>query len=288
MKTDIAPPAGDDNRVVFGETIDVKIADIGILDRILEPTRERIDAMANALGERGQLAPILITKDEVGWRIVAGATGWVAAHELGWTTIRATVVTGSDHELSLIEIEENLERAHLSDDERALLKAKEKELRAERLTAFETAIENTPPAPAKGGRGKKGGVRDAARKAGVPKSTAHRRAATKPSQTENGTVSEEADKAKELAVKKAERDAAMSTTKSVSKKWSRTSAAYLMTEMIAHGLKNNPTQTAQHMRETFTAESITKLIGWLDQFLTEIKKNPTAPRSRVVAETTVH
>ena len=35
MKTDIAPPAGDDNRVVFGETIDVKIADIGILDRIL-------------------------------------------------------------------------------------------------------------------------------------------------------------------------------------------------------------------------------------------------------------
>jgi hypothetical protein len=92
--------------------------------------------------------------------------------------IKATIVTGSEQQLKLMEVEENLERAHLSDDERALLKAKERELRGERLEAFQAAIEEAPPTPAtaKGGRGKKGGVRAAARKAGVSQTTAQRHA----------------------------------------------------------------------------------------------------------------
>ena len=179
----------------IGATNNVKVDAIKSIDRILPPTQARIDAMANALGERrGQLASILITEHGDGWRVVAGATRHAAAVLLGWEYIKATIVSGTEAQLRLMEIEENLERAHLSDDERALLKAKERELRAERLTAFETALEEAPPTPAKGGRGKKGGVRAAARKAGVPKSTAYRQAA-KLSQTENGTVSEEADKA---------------------------------------------------------------------------------------------
>ena len=93
----------------------------------------------------------------IGWRIVAGATGWVAAHELGWTTIRATVVTGSDHELSLIEIEENLERARPSDDERRHPQGQEKGLRAERLTAFD-GMEYTT-GTGEGGRARKAASR---------------------------------------------------------------------------------------------------------------------------------
>ena len=69
-------------------------------------------------------------------------------------------------------------------------------------------MENTPPAPAaKGGRGKKGGVRAAARQAGVSQTTAQRHAA-KLNQTKSGSVSEEADKAEVrklyAAVEKAE------------------------------------------------------------------------------------
>ena len=158
----------------IGATNNVRVDAIQTINRILPTTPERIIAMANALGERGQLTPILVTKHGKEWRVVAGATRLGAAVELGWEYIKATIVSGTEQELQLMEIEENLDRADWTDTERALLKAKHKELRAARLTAFEMAMENTPPAPAaKGGRGKKGGVADAARKAGVPENLQH-------------------------------------------------------------------------------------------------------------------
>jgi ParB-like chromosome segregation protein Spo0J len=263
VPTNVGDPTAGDNRAVFGETIDVKIMDIGILDRILKPTQERIDAMANALGERGQLTPILITKDEVPWRIVAGATRLLAAYDLGWPTIRATVVSGSEQELLLIEIDENLQRHNLSDDELALLKAKRKELRGERLEAFQTAIEEAPatPATAKGGRGKKGGVRAAARKAGVSQTTA-RRHAPKVNQTKNGSVSEESKAAKPVA-------------KSTNPSTPVEIATRLLVELVAHGLKADPVETAQTLRGKLSPSPasfapIGKLAEWLNHVAVEL------------------
>jgi ParB family chromosome partitioning protein len=151
-------------------TRDVAIGNIQIAERILPPSQSRIDAMAQSLAKTGQLQPILINN---AWRIVAGVTRLLAAKQLGWSAIRATIISAdSEIEYQLIEIAENLDRHDLSDGERAQLKAKDKELREQQLQDLREELDKQPPVKAKGGRGKKGGLREAARKAGVPESTA--------------------------------------------------------------------------------------------------------------------
>jgi hypothetical protein len=100
---------------------------------------------------------------------------------LGWDQIEATIIgADNEYEYKLIEISENLSRSDLTDPERTRLKDLQKELRAQRIEHFEKLMRGetpgAPPRKVKGGRGNKGGVRDAARKTGVPKSTAQDRA----------------------------------------------------------------------------------------------------------------
>jgi ParB-like chromosome segregation protein Spo0J len=166
------------------ETKMIDVTSIKIEERILKPNKARIAAMAKSLkSDLGQLNPILITKHLLAWRVVAGATRLMAAQELGWDQIEATII-GADNEFEykLIEIAENFDRHDLSEAERKRLKDTDKELRAQRLVHFErlAAGDNgpvgvAPPKKAKGGRGRKAGVRDAARKAGVPLATAQRK-----------------------------------------------------------------------------------------------------------------
>jgi hypothetical protein len=67
MNDPIAPATTDDKDWTIGATKDTYyVHSIKTIDRILPPTRARIDAMKNALNERGQLVPILITKHEYG------------------------------------------------------------------------------------------------------------------------------------------------------------------------------------------------------------------------------
>ena len=161
------------------ETKMIDVTSIKIEERILKPTKARVAAMAKSLSsDLGQLYPILITKHLRCWRVVAGATRLMAARELGWDQIEATIIgADNEYEYKLIEIAENLERDDLSDVERKRLKDKERELRAQRIEHFEKLTRgetpDAPPRKAKGGRGRKGGVRNAARKAGVASSTAH-------------------------------------------------------------------------------------------------------------------
>ena len=171
--------------------IDTRIVNVGnvyILDRVLMPTKARIEAMVKSLsGPLGQLQPVLVTKHlHSAWKVVAGATRLLAAKELGWKQIKATIISAdNDIEYQLIEIAENLDRHDLSKAERARLKNKNGELRAERLEEFERELaeKEGPAVKAKGGRGKKGGEADAARKAGVSRTTA-RRHMGKPDQNE--------------------------------------------------------------------------------------------------------
>lgn len=149
----------------------VMVGNVHVVGRILPPTKARVDAMAKSLsGPLGQLQPILVTKYlHSAWKVVAGATRLLAAKQLGWKEISATIISAdNDIEYALIEIAENLDRHDLSATERTRLKKKEKELRQQRLEE----IAESAPEKAKGGRGKRGGLRDAARKAGVPESTA--------------------------------------------------------------------------------------------------------------------
>lgn len=167
----------------------VDVKNIHVVDRIIPPTKARIDAMARSLsGPLGQLVPILIAKHLYSsWRVVTGATRLAAATQLGWKQIEATII-GADNsfEYQLIEIAENLHRHDLSEGERSVLEQKQADLSAERLAYFKALMKKAaddpaPPPPPRPHRetgnppGRpKGGVRDAARKAGVPKSTADR------------------------------------------------------------------------------------------------------------------
>jgi len=164
----------------------VSIPYVVVADRIIPPTKARIDVMAERLRERGQLVPILVWKG-LGdrWMLVAGATRLAAAKQLGWEEIEATVIAAdNEYEYGLIEIAENLDRHDLSESERKQLKAEDKKLRTQRLAQLKELLKNPHPAHQEPkperqhkatGKPKgrpKGGVRDAARKAGIPKSTA--------------------------------------------------------------------------------------------------------------------
>ena len=56
----------------------------------------------------------------------------------------------------------------------------------------------------------------------------------------------------------------------------------LLTQFITHCLQADQNKTAQALRKEHP-ESIDKLVGWLDGFMTKIKKSPTAARRNVVA-----
>jgi ParB/RepB/Spo0J family partition protein len=180
-------------------TKQVPLTEIQVRDRIVPPTEASIAVMVASLKQRGQINPIQLRRATGGaqYTIVTGATRYEAAKELGWEEIEATIVgADNEYEYQLLEITENLDRQDLSDAARAKLKEKEKELYAARKAQFEKIIKNPPPAmQAKGGRGKKGGISEAARKTGISKSTAHRLANKNRPKQDGGTVSKrKADK----------------------------------------------------------------------------------------------
>ena len=123
--------------------------------------------MKKSLAQDGQINPISVSPiTPQKFRLVAGATRFLAAKELGWKKIHASVWIGSDVDYRIHELIENVERRELSSEQRKVMKAKVKELQAQRLATV---------APAMGGRGNKGGVRDEARQMGISQTTAQRR-----------------------------------------------------------------------------------------------------------------
>jgi hypothetical protein len=139
-------------------------------DRYLAPTPDAIAEMVKSLREHGQIEPIVVhqlTKDH--YYLICGATRVRAAMSLSWKTIRASVVSGTDAEFKIAEIVENLHRTKVNPELRRRMKERIKELKLKQ-GAFLAAVE-----PCKGGRGKAGGVRAAARELGISSRTARRR-----------------------------------------------------------------------------------------------------------------
>ena len=76
-----------------------------------------LDELMSSLRTRGQLSPILITRDS---QLVAGHRRLESARRLGWLTINAIVLERADAVDRLeIEIEENVQRKQLTPEELA-------------------------------------------------------------------------------------------------------------------------------------------------------------------------
>jgi len=105
--------------------MDVKISDIKVVGRKRELNEEKIRDLANSFKLLGQLQPIVINQD---YTLLAGLHRLEAAKLLGWETIKAEVVSGSQLEDELIEIDENLIRNDLTVLEQAELLQRRNEI----------------------------------------------------------------------------------------------------------------------------------------------------------------
>lgn len=76
---------------------------------------EDLEPLVDSLRRYGLLNPITVNSRYV---LIAGARRLEAARRLGWKTISATVIDGTDPAGELeLELEENTQRVNLSDDE---------------------------------------------------------------------------------------------------------------------------------------------------------------------------
>ncbi len=92
----------------------IKISSIIVKQRIRKDLGD-IDALVNSMRKYGQLSPIIINRKN---ELIAGERRLEAAKRLNWQTINAIVVDKSSEVEKLeIEIEENVQRKKLSDEE---------------------------------------------------------------------------------------------------------------------------------------------------------------------------
>jgi N6-adenosine-specific RNA methylase IME4 len=99
-------------------------------NRMRHERSEKAGEIAESYQQRGQIQPIVVRPNVAnGFILIAGLHRVRAAVKLGWDTIRAEVREGlAADEAELIEIDENLIRADLSDVEQAAHHARRKEL----------------------------------------------------------------------------------------------------------------------------------------------------------------
>jgi ParB-like chromosome segregation protein Spo0J len=148
-------------------------------------TDEEVAELARSMaGPSEQINPIQVSRYCAdGYKVIAGATRVKAARKLGWDTIEAIILNPpTRHDPEIIEIEENLASHRPTKDEARAMRERLKDLQALRLQAYLKRhddpnadiadIADTETAKPKGGRGKKGGLRQAARELGIPETTA--------------------------------------------------------------------------------------------------------------------
>lgn len=150
---------------------DLPVWKVDIIDRAYPPSPSRVKALEEAIAADGQLSPIIVraVTDDT-YKLICGAARLTAIRNLGWPTVAARIAAGPSIELRIAELAENHDRHDLTRKQRAEIAGKLADLRRQREEAAVKDVE-----PAKGGRGKKGGLREAARSAGISETTARRR-----------------------------------------------------------------------------------------------------------------
>ena len=131
----------------------IPVSDIEIRDRLRPATAEYVDGLAGDMNKRGLRSPIEVSKNEgvQPYILVSGLHRLMAARQLGWETIPAFVVSGSETELRLDELLENLQRNELTRLERCLFVAEYRRL-----------IQDKRPETRRGGDRKSGGFQQSA------------------------------------------------------------------------------------------------------------------------------
>jgi N6-adenosine-specific RNA methylase IME4 len=114
-----------------GKTIYIKLTDITVPPNRMRRLRpEKVDEIAESFRQRGQIQPVVVRQNGAGGlELIAGLHRLRGAAKVGWDYIRTEVREGIDADAAeLIEIDENLIRADLSDAERTMHTARRKEL----------------------------------------------------------------------------------------------------------------------------------------------------------------
>lgn len=145
---------------------------INLGDRRRLPSDAQIDSMAESLRVNGLLTPIgvRVMNDGRDILLVYGATRLAAAKKLGWEEIDTAILEGTDNAFRRAEIVENLHRAELT-----VLEHDEWTAEYVRLTIEAESDKPSQVATvSKGGRGKRSGIRAAAKELGIDKDAAHR------------------------------------------------------------------------------------------------------------------
>lgn len=86
--------------------------------KIFDP--EKLAALESSIKEHGVIQPILITKEDVGYQIVAGERRWRAAKNIGLKSIPVVIKSLTDKEVAEIALIENLQREDLNDIEEGM------------------------------------------------------------------------------------------------------------------------------------------------------------------------
>jgi hypothetical protein len=166
-------------------------ADIIVGDRLRALDRESVERLKESISKIGLKTPISVRSSEQGWTLVSGRHRLEACIALGMDEIPVVAETGSELEARLWEISENLHRAELTALERAehislwiRLKGERGEGRpcgqaGDKLGQVGSVSElgkaaQATRSPARGGRGREGGVRAAARELGISRTDARR------------------------------------------------------------------------------------------------------------------
>jgi len=135
-------------------------ADIIVGDRPRALDRESVERLKESISRIGLKTPISVRSSAQGWTVVAGRHRLAACIELGINQIAVVAETGSELEARLWEIAENLHRAGESCDQ------------------ADDKLDQVGPVseliPARGGRGRQGGVRAAACELGISRTDTSR------------------------------------------------------------------------------------------------------------------
>jgi ParB family transcriptional regulator, chromosome partitioning protein len=98
----------------------ISVEGVVVQDRLRAIDPDHVSGIAVSMADIGQQQPIVVAERPYGLRLVAGLHRLAAARLLGWKTISAVLEVGTDEELRLVEIDENLARRNLSELDRAI------------------------------------------------------------------------------------------------------------------------------------------------------------------------
>ncbi len=132
-----------------------RVTSVKLAGLILSDSRpiddEAVARLADSMATLGTIAPIMVRLQGEAIHVVAGQYRTEAARRLGWETIAAIFVKGSDLKTELQTIDENLVRHDLSAMEKSQQLARKVEI-VEALAEIETTGGPNPPTSLKDGR----------------------------------------------------------------------------------------------------------------------------------------